>query len=63
MKRSVGLVLGILKCGENSSPYLDCLLERLQPRGVFFPFGVSEVAVPRAARQDQIVVFDLEFRY
>jgi hypothetical protein len=43
---------------QEPSPYLQGVLDRLQPRRVRLPLRVSEVVVPRARRQHQHVVIE-----
>ena len=54
----IELVFCELECDEHAAPHLGRLLERFQPGRKFLPFGMAEVAVPRAARQNQVVEGD-----
>ena len=55
----IALVLGALEGDQHAAPHLGRLLERLQSRREFLPLGVAEIAVARAARENQIVERDL----
>ena len=52
-------MFGVLERHEPAPPNLDGVLEPLEPRCVRLPFGVTEVGVPGAGGQNEIVVLHL----
>ena len=47
-----------LERDQHAAAHLGCLLERFQPWREFLPLGMAEIAVPRAARENQVVERD-----
>ena len=58
--RCVGALLRVLERQQETPADLARIRERLEPRRERFPFGMPEVRVARARRDDQIVVRHLE---
>ena len=58
----VGDTLGVLERQQDTSPDVERVLQRLQPRSERPPLVVAKVGVGRAGRENQIVVGDLAVR-
>ena len=58
LRVGIGLALGGLEGQQHPPPDLQRIVERLEARRPRRPFGMAEIGVRRAGRDDQIVVGD-----